>query len=83
MRSWPSRPGPARPRRRRVEVDIFSYYRKSAARASGESVGEPANQEQDQQRVAPTFVLKYNIRAVRALGSARRDLAGLDKVIEG
>ena len=34
-------------------------------------------------RVAPTFVLKYNIRAVRALGSARSDLAGLDKVVEG
>ena len=34
-------------------------------------------------RVAPTFVLKYNIRAVRALGSARSDLAGLDEVVEG
>ena len=34
-------------------------------------------------RVAPTFVLKYNIRAVRALGSAWSDLAGLDEVIEG
>ena len=34
-------------------------------------------------RVAPTLVLKYNIRAVRALGSARSDLAGLDEVVEG
>ena len=34
-------------------------------------------------RVAPTFVLKYNIRAVRALGSAGSDLAGLDEVVEG
>ena len=34
-------------------------------------------------RVAPTFVLKYNIRAVRALGAARSDLAGLDEVVEG
>ena len=30
-------------------------------------------------RVAPTLVLKYNIRAVRVLGSARSDLAGLDE----
>ena len=37
----------------------------------------------DEQRVAPTFVLKYNIRAVRALGSARSDLTGLDEVVEG
>ena len=28
-------------------------------------------------------MLKYNIRAVRALGSARSDLAGLDEVVEG
>ena len=34
-------------------------------------------------RVAPTLVLKYNIRAVRVLGSARSDLAGLDEVVEG
>ena len=27
-------------------------------------------------------MLKYNIRAVRALGSARSDLTGLDKVVE-
>ena len=36
-----------------------------------------------QRRVAPTLVLKYNIRAVRALWSARSDLAGLDEVVEG
>ena len=27
-------------------------------------------------------MLKYNIRAVRALGSARSDLAGLDEVVD-
>ena len=37
------------PSGQRVTVDITEYYRKAAARASGESVGEPANQEQDQQ----------------------------------
>ena len=36
-----------------------------------------------QYTVAPTLVLKYNIRAVRVLGSARSDLAGLDEVVEG
>ena len=34
-------------------------------------------------RVAPRLLLKYNIRAVRALGSAWSDLAGLDEVVEG
>ena len=44
----------------------------------------PVDDDRGQQvRVAPTFVLKYNIRAVRALGSARSDLASLDEVVEG
>ena len=34
-------------------------------------------------KVAPRLLRKYNNRAVRALGSARSDLAGLDEVIEG
>ena len=33
--------------------------------------------------VPTRLVLKYNIRAVRALGAARSDLAGLDEVVEG
>ena len=40
-------------------------------------------ERQLQLRVATRLLLKYNIRAVRALGSARSDLAGLDEVVEG
>ena len=43
----------------------------------------PLLQFADPLRVAPRLLLKYNIRAVRALGSAWSDLAGLDEVVEG